>query len=376
MSRRPTALVIGGTGPTGPRVVEGLHARGYAVTILHSGQHEVEFAVPGVEHLHEDPHFAESLVRGLGSRTFDLVVAQYGRLRVIAEVLVGKAGRVVAVGGATGLYAAEADERWGRLGRPQLFPDTVDLFRRDEGAGGMDKLNYRMVQAMERLFELHEGATYVGYPLNYGPRNPGPYDWAIIRRALDRRPFVVIADGGLKIDARVFTENAADALLRVVDHPDIAAGKRYSVTDERSYSMRQRIEFILRHLGHEAELVDLPYELAWPCHAYWRHVRGHRMAQSTLVRAELGYEDTVASDVALERTVEWLVAHPPAPGGEPDRQVGDPFDYEREDELVRRWRRTLDALGEVEHQLAPPGHQYRHPKEPGEAWTGSDGRRD
>jgi NAD(P)-dependent dehydrogenase (short-subunit alcohol dehydrogenase family) len=42
------ALVIGGTGPTGPYVVEGLDHRGFDVTILHGGQHEVDFAVGDV----------------------------------------------------------------------------------------------------------------------------------------------------------------------------------------------------------------------------------------------------------------------------------------------------------------------------------------
>ena len=36
-----TALLIGGTGPTGPPIALGLEARGYEVTILHSGNHEV-----------------------------------------------------------------------------------------------------------------------------------------------------------------------------------------------------------------------------------------------------------------------------------------------------------------------------------------------
>src|ERR1700684_3847790 len=97
----PHALVIGGTGPTGPFVVEGLAERGYDVTILHGGQHEYAFAVPGIVHTHEDPHFAETLSRGLEGTTWDLVVAQYGRLRVISEVLAGRAERLVAIGGAT-----------------------------------------------------------------------------------------------------------------------------------------------------------------------------------------------------------------------------------------------------------------------------------
>ena len=35
-------LVIGGTGATGPFVVDGLIKRGYEVTVFHRGVHEIE----------------------------------------------------------------------------------------------------------------------------------------------------------------------------------------------------------------------------------------------------------------------------------------------------------------------------------------------
>lgn len=368
----PTALVIGGTGPTGPFVVEGLARRGYAVTILHGGQHEYEFAVPGIRHIHADPHFRETLDTGLseGDATWDLVIAQYGRLRVISEALAGRAGRVVAIGGATGIFAPADDERWGATGRPSLFPDSSTIYVRDAGRDGRDKLGLRMVQAMEALFEHHPDATYVGYPVNYGPRTPGPYDWAIVRRLLDGRRTMAIADGGLKLESRVFCENAAAAVLLVVDSPEQAAGRRYCVTDSCAFTMRQRIEFVARHLDVELELVDMPYPVAWPCHPLWRHERDHRLAQSTEIRAELGYQDPVAPAVAFARTVDWLVANRPSPGGEVERQVADPFDYAREDELFERWRRGgLDAAADPEPPLPEQRHQYRHPKRPGEAWA-------
>jgi len=370
---RQQALVIGGTGPTGPFVVEGLHDRGYEVAILHGGQHEYEFAVPGVRHIHEDPHFEESLARGLGGATFDLVVAQYGRLRVIAEVLRGRTERLVAVGGATGIFAPDDDPRWGAAGKPALFPDTSTTYVADAGPDNAHKLGLRMVEAMTSLFEHHAAgaysATYVGYPVNYGPRTPGPYDWSVIRRLLDGRRRIVVADGGLKIDSRVYTANAAAAVLLVVDSPEIAAGKRYSVADEAQFTMRRRIEFIARHLGRELEIVDMPYELAWPCHPLWRHVRGHRLTLSTLIREELGYRDPVPADVAMGESVDWLTAHPPEPGGELERQIGDPFAYEREDALIERWLASAAALGPIESPLPPQGHQYRHPTAPGERWT-------
>jgi nucleoside-diphosphate-sugar epimerase len=68
------ALVVGGTGPTGPHVVRCLLERGHDVTIFHRGAHEPP-DLPGVEHVHGDPHFPESISAALGSRAFDLVVA-------------------------------------------------------------------------------------------------------------------------------------------------------------------------------------------------------------------------------------------------------------------------------------------------------------
>jgi nucleoside-diphosphate-sugar epimerase len=369
----PRALVIGGTGPTGPYVVEGLHERGFEVSILHGGQHEVEFAVPAIRHIHEDPHFAEGLERGVGDQTFDLVVAQYGRLRVIADFFAGRTARLVAIGAATGIFAPDTDDRWGALGKPALFPDSSEIYVRDAGADGSGKLGLRMVEAMNALLEHHaEGAysaTYLGYPLGYGPRNPGPYDWSVIRRVLDGRRTFVIADGGNKVDSRVFSANAAAAVLKVVDEPERSAGRRYSVTDESAFTMRARIEFIAAHMGAQIELVDMPYELAWPCHPLWRHVRGHRLAQSSAIRAELGHRDAVAPDDAMAQTIDWLLANRPERGGELERQIGDPFDYLAEDALVACWLQARAKLGEIASPLGEQGHQYRHPKKPGEAWS-------
>ena len=53
------ALVIGGTGPSGPHIVNGLISRGYDVSVLHGGQHEIRFDEE-IEHIHVDPHFQET----------------------------------------------------------------------------------------------------------------------------------------------------------------------------------------------------------------------------------------------------------------------------------------------------------------------------
>src|SRR3974377_1473087 len=93
------ALVIGGTGPTGPFIVNGLRQRGYRVTICHRGVHEVAEIPEDVEHIHGDPHFAETIDAAVTDRTFDLAIASYGRVRLLAKARKGRVGRFIALSG-------------------------------------------------------------------------------------------------------------------------------------------------------------------------------------------------------------------------------------------------------------------------------------
>jgi hypothetical protein len=86
------ALVIGRTGPTGHYIVNGLIKRGYAVSMLHSGNHELAEIPATLEHIHTDPFSTDAFRGAIGNRTFDLTIAAYGRLRRIAEIMAGRAG--------------------------------------------------------------------------------------------------------------------------------------------------------------------------------------------------------------------------------------------------------------------------------------------
>jgi nucleoside-diphosphate-sugar epimerase len=365
------ALVIGGTGPTGPLVVQGLAERGYAVTILHGGQHEVTLAEPDVRHIHADPHFAETLADGVGHDTYDLVVAQYGRLNIIADFFAGRTNRLIAVGSATGIYAGGSDPRWGGFGRPAIFAPERGVLA---DAPDAPTLNRKMVAAWRALEQHdtvgHYAASYLGYPVNYGPRQPGPQDWSVVRRLLDGRPRMIIADGGLKLESRISTRNAAAGLLCVLDNLEQARGRRFVVADHETFTMRARIDAIAAVLGRELELIDLPYDLAWPSHPLWRFERGHRLCRDDTIRSDLGYQDAITADDGLRDSVEWLIANPPPPGGEAERQLGDPFDYASEDRLIEDWHENRRRLPESTSPLTGRAHAYRHPKQAGEQWHG------
>ena len=79
------ALVIGGTGPTGHFIVNGLIERGFTVSILHTGQHEVDEIPATVTHIHTNPFDDRAVLDVLNSAQFDLTIAMYGRLRRVAK---------------------------------------------------------------------------------------------------------------------------------------------------------------------------------------------------------------------------------------------------------------------------------------------------
>lgn len=364
-----TALVIGGTGPTGPTIVNGLIDRGYEVSILHGGHHENPEIPASVRDIHADPHFTETLAPAVSDQTYDVVIAQYGRLRTVVDVFQGRTERLIAIGAATGMAAAPASPFWGRMGRPALLTEERIVQESDLEA---NKMAARMAQAQNHLFEAHSrgafNATYLGYTLLYGPNQPGPQDWSIVRRVLDGRRELVIADGGLKLETRGYSQNVAQSVLLSVDKPEESAGKSYIVSDRNTYTMRQRIEFIAGVMGHTFELIDLPWPEARPAHPLWRYFRDHRLTDSNLIRSELGFTDELPSDTALERSIEWMVAHPLEYGGEIEEQIGDPFDYEAEDALIHIGQTAKSMVLASPYELPGYGHQYRHPKSPGEQW--------
>jgi nucleoside-diphosphate-sugar epimerase len=362
------ALVIGGTGPSGPHIVNGLLQRGYEVTILHGGQHEVEFMQP-VEHIHTDPHFAETLEPALAGRSFDIVLATYGRMRIIAALMKGKTGRFIGAGGSS-VYAHRNDPRWGPLGPPMLVPE--DSPRCDDPSG--PKFNHLMWVTEETVMRAHcdghYNATYFRYPVLYGPNAPANPDWSVVRRILDgRRRFVIAANGVIR--RRGFAQNVAHALLLAVDKPAESSGQIYNIRDEQQYTQRQQVDFIARHLQHDWEVVDVHPALA---HRVYKGGAATLPAgvfefDITKVKVQLGYRDIVTPAQGLAITVDWLLANRPQPGGEIERQLGDPFAYPAEDALIAACKNGYADAERVQFPDMQLGHMYRHPKKPGEAWA-------
>ena len=352
-------LVVGGTGPTGLPLVRGLVQRGHHVTILHRGLHEHPETPDEVVHLHADPYDEESLAIALAYLAVDVAVVMYGRLRRVADLLVGRTGRFLSVGGVPAYRGWMNPWLHEPAGLPVPVAETSALVT----AAEEDEKGYRIVRTEGAVFAAHPQATHFRYPYVYGPHQLAPREWCVVRRILDGRNRLVVADGGLTLHHHGYTENLAHALLLAIDQPDASTGSIYNVGDTEVLTVGQVIEVICEELGREMELVSMPFELAAPA----RPMLGqpwpsHRVLDLGRIRSELGYTDLVPAREAVARTARWLVEHPPQRGGTEEMVLTDPFDYAAEDALMDAWSRCIKAMPHVMFSVQPgPGLAYSGP---------------
>jgi nucleoside-diphosphate-sugar epimerase len=352
-----SALLIGGTGPTGPPIAKGLEVRGFAVTLLHSGAHEVP-EVSHFRHLHGDVFSEDGLRAALGDETFDVVIASYGRLRSIAEVLEGRVGRLLSIGGMPvyrGFFNPTVHDP---PGLPVPTREDAELATEAD-----DGKSYRIGRTEKLLFEFHPDATHFRYPYVYGPRQLAPREWCVVRRILDRRPFLILPDDGLSLITFGYVDNLVHALLLALDDPEASMGEVFNCGDDERLTIRQVAEIITGELSYEWELLSIPAHLAIPARPLMMSYRtNHRVMDTSKLRNRLGYRDVVPARLAVARAARWLVDHPPTLGGYEETALQDPFNYDAEDRLASWWKVAIADPPDLSYTELPGyGKSYAGP---------------
>jgi len=366
-----TALVVGGTAATGAPLIQELTSRGYDVTVYHRGTHEIP-DLAQVEHIHGDPHFAESIEKDLAGRSWDVTVATYGRIRHLARSLRGRTGHLVTVSGMPAvkvLPGVPIDER-----DPEADPDSAPA--------GIGKLLPRILQTEHEVLDAHRNghfaATVVRYPYVYGPYAVVPAEWHVVRRALDRRPRWILQGAGLAVEGRCAAPNAARLIALILDQPGNAGGKVFHAADDRQYTRREWVEIVGAAVGHRFEFVDVPAAIApLGCSAVpmsgeytWADpadvaagILRHSQVSSAGARAALGYRDAVNPAEWMAVTARHWIDHQPTVDGQVGRMSPEEFDYAAEDRLLAWWDGVL-AIAPDDLRAAPlRGHSYDHPGE-------------
>lgn len=333
-------LIIGGTRFIGPDVVRFLRDAGHTVTIFHRGQTRTMMPsgtrqILGNRHFLSD--FGESFKRLQPEVVIDMFPMTELDAQRVMQTFKGIAHRVVMISSAD-VYRAYHRLSKVEPGSPDPVPLTEDSPLRETYfpyRGKIESLtNYEKI-LVERaaMGDPALPATVLRLPMVYGPRDAQHRIHSIIKRMDDGRRAIFLPRG---VDewrwTRGYVENVASAIASAACAEE-AAGRIYNVGEREALSMYEWISRIGEAVDWTGEIIVLPEEDLPPHLRYGIDARQHLISDTRRLRDELHYEEPVSFIDSINRTVAWERQHPP------ERIEPAKFDYAKEDQLLREWRR-------------------------------------
>lgn len=185
----------------------------------------------------------------------------------------------------------------------------------------------------------------------------------VVKRVLDGRRTMIVADGGLTLRTAGYGPNVGHALALVAENQSNAAGKTYNVADEHCLSTAQTITVLAEALDVEIELVSMPAALATPARPFlFSENTLHQQMGIDATRFELGYRDQTPAVEALSATARYLRDNPVESGSITEQRLQDPFDYTAEDALIEAYLSSTTRAVELANAYDP---EFRNRYAPG-----------
>jgi len=332
-------LMIGGNGFIGPAVVERLLNLGHDVTLFHRG---AKTAFPELNHITGDRRqladYADVFRKVAPDVVLDLILSNGRQAQELMRTFKGVAQRVVA------LSSMDVYRACGVL--QGLEPGPIEPVPLKEDAPLRTKSQTYPPQATQRLKniftwfdeeydkipveqavmnELELPGTILRLPFVYGPRDPLHRLFPTIKRVDDGRRVILLDEETAQWRGpRGYVENVATAITSaIVDHR--AANRIYNVAEQRPFTELEWTQRVAEAAGWSGVIKVVPAERS-PAHLKLPgNTKQHWVADTSRIRSELGYSETVSLEQALRATIAWERANPP-------REI-DPkqFDYGAED---------------------------------------------
>lgn len=319
-------LLIGGNGFIGRFVVAALRRQGHAVAVFHRGTTE---APAGVVEIRGDRNqldaSAEELKRFAPDVVIDLVISSGPQAEELMNFFGGATRRVVMLSSidvyrAVGiLHGTESgplqevpltEESELRQNLHPYSPESMQLLRKVFTWATDD---YDKIPAERVVMNDHElPGTVLRLPMVYGPGDPLHRFYPIAKRIVDGRRHIIFPETiAVWRSPRGYVENVAAAIaLAATD--DRAARRIYNVCEEPSFSELEWARKMAAEMGWDGEFVVLPVERT-PRHLLQPgNAAQHWSASSARLRREMGYEEPVAIEEAVRRTIRWQRENPPA----------------------------------------------------------------
>jgi nucleoside-diphosphate-sugar epimerase len=335
-------LLIGGNGFIGRFVASALMRQGHALAIFHRGTTP---APSGLEQIRGDRNqlktVAQELRRFAPDAVIDFVISSGPQAEEVMNIFRGRARRVVMLS-SIDVYRAVGISNGTESGPLQEVPLTEESeLRRNlhpyppESMQFLRKIypwttdDYDKIPAERAVMNDRDlPGTVLRLPMVYGPGDPLHRFYPVVKRIADGRRHIIFPETlAAWRSPRGYVENVAEAIaLAATD--DRAARRIYNVCEEPSFSELEWARKIANEMGWDGEFVVLPVERT-PRHLLKPgNAAQHWTASSSRIRRELGYEDPVAIEEAIRRTIRWQRANLPA--GSFLAQL----DYEAEDAAV------------------------------------------
>ena len=306
----PRALVLGGTGAIGRAAAARLLAAGWDVDLTgrDSTHLPAGLAAAGARFVEADRGDERQLAAAFGEGA-DLLVdcicftaADATRLlpparNAASTVLISsKAVYVDAAGNHSNSEAAPRFEGPIRETQPTVKPGDGEYDSR-EGYGA------NKVAAEQVLLDSGHPVTVLRASKVHGRGASRPREWVFVKRALDRRPAVVLATRGAGVDHTTAAANIAALIETVAARP----GRRIlNCADPDAPSALEISRTIARQLDHEREEVMLDGEAGDLGRTPWD--AQHPIVLDVTASLELGYEPAGDYATTVADEVDWLVA--------------------------------------------------------------------
>ncbi len=349
-------LIIGGTRFMGPHAVRKLHADGHEVMVFHRGKSEPELP-PDVRHLHcENAAFGDRSYFADFAADFrdfapEVVLDMIPLTEADADALMTTfrdiAKRVVAIS-SVDVYGAYDRLRGVERGpadpnpltedaplRQKLFPYRNEPSEETDPARSWSH-NYDKILVERRVMNDPDlPGTVLRLPAVYGPDDYQRRLYPYIKRMDDGRPFILLEEGWAEWRwSRGYAQNMGEAIARAVED-DRASGRIYNVAEPESLTEAEWVSRIAQVIGWTGDIrilkksdVELPEDQLPEALKQEGDTSHHLVVDTTRIRGELGYTESVPLDEAIRRTVEWDRANPP------QNLPPNLLDYEAEDAAV------------------------------------------
>ena len=234
----------------------------------------------------------------------------------------GIARRVVVLS-SIDVYRAYGRLHYTEPGPPDPMPLTEDSPLREK-FGEYDKVPVERTVMNDPALP----GTVLRLPAVYGPNDGMHRLFMYVKRMVDKRPAIILDEAMAKWRwSRGYVENVAQAILLAVSD-ERSVGRIYNVAEAEALTEIEWIKRIGKVAGWEGEVIIVTKDQL-PTHLDWKiATEQHWVVDTTRLREELGYQESVPQVEALRRTIDWERANPPS---EPHPEY---FDYAKEDAFL------------------------------------------